>query len=106
MKVTSRIENDRVVQMPWAVSVAVAAQNRQNEMLYTASQTKLGSQLFDRVRSVFKASRVFRNYRENFIAVKVSDPKVKPTRDLSKFCKDNAITLHETSRGIIFRIKR
>lgn len=56
---------------------------------------------------VYNAANIFINYRQKFIAVKVSAPTVYNKKDLALLEGDwtkEGITKHETAQGIIYRI--
>jgi hypothetical protein len=65
-----------------------ARRNKENRPLYTNSQIESAEMLLDMTRKVFERSRVYLNYRETMITVKVAKPwaadKLKPEWDLLK----------------------
>ena len=77
---------------------------------YTLEQIKQARQLEEDVRSAYFRSRVFVNYRERFIAVKVEAPQFADkvslaVRELDEACEENGIQRAQLAKGtIVYRI--
>lgn len=104
-------EDETKSRLPAYVCIADAKKrNAANVVLFTDAQIAEGEKLFDQVQSAYFRSRVYRNYREKFIAVKVDAPKTadKISADVAKlnaFCVANNIDIVATKANVVYRIK-
>ena len=94
----------------WQVAQDVKKLNAKHIGNFTQGQIKTSKVFHERVRSTFIRSKVYLNYRENFIAIKVHEPKMadKLTHeytDLIDYCEQNKIKAVKSPSGIIFRLE-
>lgn len=107
----SYIQDETKSRLPAYVCVADAkARDAKNIVLYNDSQIKAGEQLLEKVQGAYYRSKVYRNYRENFIAVKVDKPNIadkvsKEVQSLNTYCSQNGIDLVSTKSNLVYRIK-
>lgn len=107
----SYVQDETKSRLPAFVCVADAkARDAKNIVLFNDAQIKAGQTLFEKVQNAYFRSRVYRNYRENFIAVKVDKPTTadkvsKEVAALTTYCTSNGIDVVTTKSNIIYRIK-
>lgn len=86
--------------------------NANNFDAYSPEQVQQAQQLFSDVSEAYFRSRVFLNYRERFIAVKVEAPNLADkvslaVRDLDLAVEEQGVKKVATSkRAIVYRIAR
>lgn len=86
--------------------------NSNNIDTYTPEQIKQAQRLYADVSNAYFRSRVFLNYRERFIAVKVEAPNYADkvsleVRNLDKACEEAGYKKKATGKGsIVYRIER
>lgn len=89
----------------------IKRRDAENESLYSLAQLSAGEALLAHIEDVYIQSRVFLNYRQKFIAVKVNAPKFMDkvsTRAarLDLWCEANGIVIEHTRHGnIVYRAK-
>ena len=86
-----------------------ANRNKQNRELYSPEQIKSSEEVYNRVVSCYN-SRVFRNFRKNFITVKVDKPKMydlvsTQVTELNLWAQANGFEIVRTANAIIYRLK-
>lgn len=75
--------------------------DRNNKKLHSAARIALGEELYSMVSELFFTSRVYLNYNERSVCVKINNAREhvarvnNPTlfKQYEKFCKDNSVTL-------------
>lgn len=91
----------------WIAAEDARKRNRNNESLYSITQKNIADELYRLAFNVY-ASRVYLNYRENFIAVKVETPRISDyalLTTLEKFCDVNNIERVRTKNSVVYRLK-
>jgi hypothetical protein len=100
-------EVDEIRIPKWLAAEDARKRNKANEGLYDLQQHRDAEHLYALASKTY-ASRVYLNYRENFIAVKVETPRISDYRaivELEKFCDDNAIERVRTKNSVVYRFK-
>lgn len=109
--IVTRTNNSFSAQGAWTIKDEVAAQNAQMESTFPTHDKFMSDLVEAIVRKTFHKSRVFKNYRQGFIAVKVCEPTHEELisdacRMLYDMCELNKVHVVHTKTGIIFRIYR
>lgn len=105
------VDEEKRTRLPaWLAREDCERRNSQNFNLFTKEEISFGEQIRQRASNIFLRSRVFLNYRETFIAVKVEAPKIADKLNpeysqLLKFAKDNKIRVKKGRASLIFEIK-
>ena len=110
MRYQSEIDNENVVQDRVFAAADAKRRNALYEGQYTAKQRAFAEAFRDQVANAYIRSRVYLNYRERFMAVKVASPSVRDrigsaVAAVEDFCNKHGITAHRTAGAIVFRIK-
>ena len=110
MKYASEIDNEKVVQDRVFAAVDAMRRNAEYAVLYTAKQKAFAEDFKEQVTNAYIRSKVYLNYREKFMAIKVAKPSVRDrigsaVASIEDFCAKNGITAHRTASAIVFRIK-
>jgi hypothetical protein len=110
MTVLKELEDGRSKQNARACVVDARAKDAENIKLFSTDQIAAGETLYQKAATAWFRSKVYRNYRENFIAVKVDRPtsadKLTPEVEaLEEFVKANGIERAARSTSIVYRIK-
>jgi hypothetical protein len=110
MRYTSEIDNENVVQDRIFAAADARRRNAVYAALYTAKQKAFAEAFKDQVANAYIRSKVYLNYRERFMAVKVANPSVRDrigsaVAAVEDFCTKHGITAHRTAGAIVFRIK-
>lgn len=82
----------------------VKRRNNENEKLYSEQQLLAGEALLAGIEDVYMRSKVYLNYRQRFIAVKVAAPKFADkvslrAAKLDAWCEANGIVIEHTRHG-------
>lgn len=107
--IVTRTGNTATSLTAWAAVEHAKELNAQNEGSFTAAE-KFKAELIERlVTATFYKSRIFKNFRQNFIAVKVCDPSAEELisdecRKLYDACEANDVQVVHTKTGVIFRV--
>lgn len=103
------IENEDNHQPVWVVQESVDAQAKRYKGRYTKEQIVKAERIYERASSAFIRSRVFLNYRRDFISIKIDEPNrvdlVSPA--VQRFEDDveqQGAAKVKTARGIIYRL--
>lgn len=107
MKTAAHYEVDEIKVPKWIAAQDAKKRDRANEVLHTEANKQLGDKLYNMTVQVY-ASRVFKNYRAKFIAVKVETPRISDyqlIKTLEDFCTANNIERVATKTAVIYRIK-
>lgn len=83
--------------------------NEENQHRFSSNEKAAGQELFEKVSNAFFRSRVFRNYRETSIAVKVEKPSKldllsNAVSELDSYRRSNNIKVKVTKTAIIYHI--
>ena len=110
MKYASEIDNESVVQDRIFAAADARRRNALNEGQYTAKQRAFAEAFKAQVANAYIRSKVYLNYRERFMAIKVANPSVRDrigsaVAAVEDFCTKHGITAHRTASAIVFRIK-
>lgn len=105
------INNAGNKQNPQAACIDAILYDQRHESLYSRKERRTGAKLYRTVKKTFPQSRVYRNYRKNFFAVKVEHPHsddvfTNAACDLFALTRKQGYPVIRTSKGIIFRIMR
>jgi hypothetical protein len=98
-------------QMPkWAAAEDAQRRSAANRLLYTAEQQEQLIEFYTRVCAAYDA-RVYYNYRQQFMVVKVERPsKVNllnaVVRELDYWAAQNDIDIVRTKTSVLYRIKQ
>ena len=93
-----------------AACIDVRARNKANSGKFTQDQKDFADDFYRRVSGTFLRSSVYRNFRQNFIAVKVDrvqagDLASLAAADLEEYCTANGIRVKKThTKSLIFEI--
>ena len=107
--IVTRTNNSASSMVAWACTAHANELSAINESNFTLAE-KVKGDLFERlVKATFWKSDVFKNYRQNFIAIKVCDPTAEELisdecRKLFDLCHANDIQVVHTKTGVIFRV--
>jgi len=85
--------------------------NEEGRNLYSDEEVQAGEELKAQVEDVYFRRRVFLNYRDNSIAIKVTAPKVLDTyapeyAELTKYVESHNISVKKLAKSIIFHIAK
>ena len=110
MRYTSEIDNESVVQDRIFAAADARRRNALYEGQYTAKQRAFAEAFKAQVANAYIRSKVYLNYRERFMAIKVDRPSVRDrissaVAGTEDFCAKQGITAHRTASAIVFRIK-
>lgn len=91
----------------WEVKADITVKNRENRKFHSEDKIRHAAMFEDSVRRVFQDSRVWTNYRKNFISIKVEHPSVSACktpdgRALDRFVDDAGISVIAKGASIIF----
>lgn len=98
-------------QMPkWAAAADAQKRSAANRQLYTAEQQQTLLKFYELVCAAYNC-RVFYNYREQFMVVKVERPSkvnllAREVRELDYYAAQNNIDIVRTKNNILYRIKQ
>jgi len=104
-----RTNNSATTIANWAAVEHAKALNAQYESTFSLSD-KFKADLVERlVKATFNSSTVYKNFRQQFIAIKVCSPLIEELisdncRLLFDACHSNNIEIVHTKTGVIFRI--
>ena len=93
----------------WACAADVKARNKANKPQYTKEQIQFAEALFAVTDETYLRSKVYLNFRKNFVAVKVDAPKLMDKATLKSvtldsYCEAHGITRVITKQGnIVYR---
>lgn len=95
--------------LPVYVAIAdVNSRNSRNQDLYTHEQQRTAQEFYSRVGEAYFRSKVYCNYRERFIAIKVTrNPYDQFERDvmaLDAWCEENDVKITRKGTTVIYRI--
>lgn len=91
--------------------IDVHARNKANSDNFTQAQKDFAEDFYHLVSGTFLRSTVYRNFRQNFIAIKVDnvqsgDLATLAAAELEAFCKANDISVKKTqTKSLIFEIR-
>jgi hypothetical protein len=110
MKYLSEIDNENVVQDRIFAAADARRRNALYEGQYTDKQRAFAEAFRAQVANAYVRSRVYLNYRERFMAIKVERPSVRDrissaVAQVEEFCAKHGITAHRTASAVVFRIK-
>ena len=96
-------------QPAWICVLDAKSRNERYSKLFSDDQKDFGDLLYQAVSNAYIRSRIFKNYRKQFLAVKVEAPKFedrisKEVEQLDTFCISNNIQIHKTNTSIVYRI--
>ena len=82
----------------------IKRRDAENEGLYSAAQMNAGAALLAKIEDAYIQSKVYMNYRQRFIAVKVNAPKFMDKASiravkLDLWCEANGIVIEHTRHG-------
>lgn len=104
------IEVDDTRMPKWAAAVDAQTKSRECQKLWDQEEQQMLEGLYLMACSAYNA-RVFRNYREKFMVVKIEKPSKgnllsAPVRNLDYWAAQNNIEIVRTKNNILYRIKR
>jgi hypothetical protein len=107
-KVLKNKDND---QDPLFIFFDARQRNEEGIKLYSEAEIVAARALQGHVGNVFTRSRVFINYREKFVSIKVDNPSRADlvslaAADLEAYCKQHNVEIVKSSRGLLFRIPK
>lgn len=105
------VDEKNRTRLPVHVAIAdIKARNARNQEHFSPEQERMAEKLFADVDAAYFRSRVFRNYRKNFIAIKVEcNPYDRFERDvfeLNKQCEKDGIEMIRRGSTVIYRIPK
>jgi len=94
----------------WAAAADAQKRNAANRLLYTNEQQQQLMKFYELVCSAYNC-RVFYNYREQFMVVKVERPSkanllAREVRELDYYAAENGIDIVRTKNNTLYRIKQ
>ena len=106
----NHIDNEEKSRLPgWICVEDAKKRNAQNEALYSETEKQLADMFAQQTRDAYIRSRVYLNYREKFIAVKIDKPSVSDKISvvvdaLHKDAEALGYTIVKTKSNIVFRL--
>jgi len=102
------IDTDSTVLPRWMAAADAQQKSKENSKLYSPEQQQQLEALFLRVCAAYDA-RVFRNFRQQFMVVKVDKPSkanllARSVRELDYWAAENGIDIVRTKNNILYRI--
>jgi hypothetical protein len=104
------VEEEQRSKLPkWLCAEDAEKRSKQNVELYSQEQVYKAETFKTMVVRAFFRSRVYLNFREKFIAIKVEAPNVrdkisKEAREVEKFADENNIQIIKKRASLIFRL--
>lgn len=104
-----RTNHSAIATPAWSATEDANNQSKINEPSFSSSH-KFKAELIERlVKVTFWKSVVYKNFRQQFIAIKVADPSAEELisdecRKLYDVCHDSDIEVVHTKTGVIFRV--
>jgi len=85
--------------------------NKENINTFSRKEHELADAVYTQAVSAYTRSRIYRNYRENFIAIKVENVSIRDklgnaVPKLHKFCEANSIEAVKIGKNLVYRILR
>jgi hypothetical protein len=104
------IDTDSTVLPKWVAARDVQQRNATNRKLYNEQQQQTLLKFYELVCAAYNC-RVFYNYREQFMVVKVERPSkvnllAREVRELDYYAAQNNIDIVRTKNNILYRIKQ
>lgn len=90
----------------WIAAQDAQKRNRLNAGLHSEAKKSVADDLYGLVLHTY-SSRVFKNYRAKFIAIKVETPRVSDYNTLNQleaFCDANKVERIRTRTAVVYRI--
>jgi hypothetical protein len=109
---TEKNEDERKSALPACVCVMDArAKNAANKVLYSAGEIIASDKILELVRKAYIRSKVYKNYRKDFIAIKVdhaatADKISLAVENLDKQLIAKGITIRRLGVNVVYRIAR
>jgi hypothetical protein len=106
----NHIDNEEKSRLPgWICVEDAKKRNAENEALYSEDEKQLADMFAQQTRNAYIRSRVYLNYREKFIAVKIDKPSVSDKISvvvdaLHKDAEALGYTIVKTKSNIVFRL--
>jgi hypothetical protein len=104
------IKNDDKTSLPAFIAARDCAErNKKNRDNFTTAQFIMSTELYTLAVSAYTGSQVYRNFRQQFITIKVANPRMydlisKEVEVLNEFCARNNVEIVKTARAVIYRI--
>lgn len=104
------IDNEEKSRLPgWLCVEDAKKRNAVNEALYSESERQLAEIFANQARNAYIRSRVYLNYREKFIAVKIDKPSVSDKISvavdaLNRDAEALGYTIVKTKSNIVYRL--
>ena len=92
---------------PRAAATDAAARNSKNKSLYSSSQRATAQTYRDLLDSAYGYDEIFINYRQRFIAIKLTNPAVSNNSLAAKvdaLLAERGVTRAVTEQGTVYRI--
>ena len=108
--IVTRTRNNHTALPAWDATTHAAELSAKYEPTYTMVD-KFKGELVERLaRATFHKSDVYKNYRKQFIAIKVCDPSAEELisdncRKMFDMCHKNNFEVVHTKTGVIFRVR-
>lgn len=99
----------QVAPNPWWAARDARMRNIANQSRFTQKEQTAAERMKQGLSLVYGHSGIYINYREKFIAIKVSKPVVKDRKTLKLLEADytlQGITKKESAQGIIYQVKK
>ena len=102
------IDTDETALPKWVAAADAQQRSAANRALYTVEQQQQLDAFYERVCSAYSA-RVFKNYREQFMVVKVERPTkaallAREVRELDYYAAQNNIAIVRSKNAVLYRI--
>ena len=104
------VEDEQRSKLPkWLCAEDAEKRNKQNIESYSQEQVYKAETFRDMVVRAYFRSRIYLNFRERFIAVKVEAPNIrdkisKEAREVIEFADENDIKIIKRRASLIFRL--
>mgnify|MGYP001263830451 FL=1 len=104
------VEDEQRSKLPkWLCAEDAEKRNKQNIESYSQEQVYKAETFRDMVVRAYFRSRIYLNFRERFIAIKVEAPNIrdkisKEAREVIEFADENDIKIIKRRASLIFRL--
>jgi len=96
-------------QDPIVAFLDIRKRNEEGRNMYSDEEVAIADEFRAMVENVYFRRRVFQNYRDKTIAIKVTSPKVVDTytadySNLIKFAEEHSIKIKKLAKSLIFHL--
>lgn len=108
MKIEKQEERQKAVN-PLGAYLDAQRRNKENINKFSREQHELADAIYTKAVDAYTRSRIYRNYRDNFIAIKVENVSLRDklgfaVPELHKFCENNGVEAVKIGKNLVYRI--